>query len=69
MRFIFYTIFKGYTPFTVITKYWLYSPGSDARFFKKYKSGIFPCLKLSSCSPLPFFIQAEERLPSKFCHT
>ena len=22
----FNTIFKGYTPFTVITKYWLYSP-------------------------------------------
>ena len=22
----FYTIFKGYTPFTVITKYWLYFP-------------------------------------------
>ena len=24
--FIFCTIFKGYNPFTVITKYWLYSP-------------------------------------------
>ena len=23
---IFYTVFKGYIPFTVITKYWLYSP-------------------------------------------
>ena len=23
--FNFYTIFNGYTPFTVITKYWLYS--------------------------------------------
>ena len=72
MCFIFLYSFKGYTPFTVITKYWLYSPCSDVRFFLK-NANRADLLKTLQLFPITLKIkfqtsQAKERLPCTFFH-
>ena len=59
----FYTNFKGYFPFTVITKYWLYSPCDTLELYThiiQYLSSFVWCI---SCSLMP----SKSILVSNFC--